>query len=579
MRRLIVRNLFFLHMLLIFSGLLYVPHSVNGEDVNPGADSSLGASTTQATPATPATWDAANTAAEENPSPVKTKKKKSYRKSRLTTDFSEETADKRRMLLTTGEDKAVDLDFEANGGANGIIIGNPQVVVTTLVKIGEKRQLVFKPLKAGETTVTVRDADGGLRLIFTVRVTGSNLLRIAGEIRTLLRDVEGLEIRVVGPKVILEGEVLVPGDYGRLLTVIQDKAYLDYVINLAILSPIAMAVLAKKIESDIHNANMADVRTRLVNGMIFLEGTVEKEADRSKAGSIASLYLPDLRPGSQLEKDPTVQRMQARSLVQNFIIVNAPLPKKAEKLIRITVHFVELSKDYSQLFGFKWQPGFTADPSISVGTNQTGAAGATAGSGLSFAGTISSLIPRLNSLQVAGYARILKTGTTIVRSGQPAKIIEQTQYPYAVQGANGQVSAAKETVGLSVAVTPMVLGKTDDIQMDLNIDQTDLVGRAPAAGAQPVTAVHRIETKVYIKSNESAAVGGVMSSQVGTDFNKDDPNPGSFQGTTTPLFSLLRTKNYNKKKSQYVVFVTPQIIEKASDGTEDLKKNFRIKVK
>jgi pilus assembly protein CpaC len=41
----------------------------------------------------------------------------------------------------------------------------------------------------------------------------------------------------------------------------------------------------------------------------------------------------------------------------------------------------------------------------------------------------------------------------------------------------------------------------------------------------------------------------------------------------------MHSKNYQKKKSQFVIFVTPQIIENASEGTEDLKKNFRVKVK
>ena len=39
-------------------------------------------------------------------------RKSKYRKSKLTNDESEMTADRRRLLLTTGEDKAVDLEFE-----------------------------------------------------------------------------------------------------------------------------------------------------------------------------------------------------------------------------------------------------------------------------------------------------------------------------------------------------------------------------------------------------------------------------------------------------------------------------------
>lgn len=499
-----------------------------------------------------------------------------FQRSKLTYDESEAVADKRHLLLTTGEDKAVDIDFDVNGGVNGISYGNPQVVSTTLVRIGDKRQIVFKPLKAGESTVTVRDNDGTIRLIFIVRVTGSNLLRIAGEIRNLLRDVEGLDIRIVGPKVVVDGEIIVPADYGRLLTVIQDKSYADFILNMANLSPMAMQVMSERIQQDIVSF-APNVRTRVVNGMIFLEGTTDNLDQAKRAEAVANLYLPDLRPGSALERDPAVQRLAARKLINNFIVVNPPPAKKDQKLVRVTVHFVQLAKDYNKLFGFKWQPGFTADPQISVGQSAAGSAGASTGA--TFSGTISSLIPKLASSQAAGYARVLRTGTVIVRSGQPAKLNDQTQFPYMTQGQNGQVSSATTPVGLSVAVTPLILGQSEDIQMDLELDQTALVGKAPSNGGAPVTAVHKVSTKIYVKSNESAAVAGVSSNDIGTDFNKDDPSSGSFSQGTDPLFTMLRSKSYRKEKSQFVIFVTPQIIENASEGTEDLKKNFRVKVK
>jgi len=498
------------------------------------------------------------------------------RGSRLTSDRSEEAADRRTIVLTTGEDRAIDLDFQAHTEAQGISIGNPQVVATTLVKTGDKRQIIFKPLKAGETTVSVRDDEGTLRLIFQVRVSGTNLLRVATELRDLLRDIEGIDIRIVGSRIVIEGEVLVPADYGRLLTVIQDDNYKAHVMNLTILSQLALQVIAKRIQEDV-NAFAQNVKTRVVNGVIFLEGTVDNGDQAKRAAQIALLYLPDPRPGDPLlARDQGAQSLAAqRSLIQNFIVVNPPAPKKQDKLVRVTVHFVELSKDYNKVFGFKWQPGFTADPQISIGTTTAGGAGT---SGASFSGTISSLIPKLQSAQSAGYARILKSATTIVRSGQPAKLVEQTEFPFSYAGQGGQVAAGKQPVGLSVAVTPQILGQSEDIQMDLIMTQSNLVGRAPAAGGAPITAVHNVETKIYVKSNESAAVAGVTSSDVGTDFNKDDPSSGAFEGKTEPLFNLLRSKAYRKKKSQFVIFVTPQIIENASQGTEDMKKNFRVKV-
>lgn len=181
-------------------------------------------------------------AEDTSPSP-----RKKHQKSRLTYDETEAEADRRTLLLTTGEDRSVDLDFEPRGaGPEGISIGNPQLVATTLVRLGDNHQIVFKPLKAGETTVTVRDSEGVMRLVFQVRVTGSNLLRLSGELRTLLRDIEGIEIRVVGNKVILEGEVLVPADYGRIVAVLQADEYKKQVLNLTTLSPYALQLLAKK---------------------------------------------------------------------------------------------------------------------------------------------------------------------------------------------------------------------------------------------------------------------------------------------------------------------------------------------
>jgi pilus assembly protein CpaC len=338
-----------------------------------------------------------------------------------------------------------------------------------------------------------------------------------------------------------------------------------------------MQVMAKRIQDDVNAAGAPNVKTRVVNGTIFLEGTVDNVDQANRALKLANFYLPDMRPGSLLERDPTVQRLPPRKLIESFIVINPSPPRKSEKLVRVTIHFVELSKDYNKLFGFKWQPGFKSDPQIQVGQSQTGAAGAS--SGASFSGTISSLFPKLASSQAAGYARILKTGTVIVRSGQPASLTEATQIPYNQASQNGAVTSATKDVGLSVAVTPLILGQSEDIQLNLELSQTNLVGRAPATGAPPITASHKVKTTIYVRSSESAAVAGVVSSDIGTDFNKDDPSPGSFDQGTDPLFTLLRSKAYRKKKSQFVIFVTPQIIENASEGTEDMKRNFRVKVK
>ncbi len=513
-------------------------------------------------------------------SPVtKTQKaREPFRKSRLTKDVSEAKADRRRVLLSTGEDKVVDLDFDVDNSPQAIQVGNTQISAVTTVRIGDqRRQLIFKPLKGGETTVTVRDAEGSIKVIFDVVVTPTNLLRRAGEIRELLRDIEGIELRVVGPTIVIDGEVFVPDDYARVRAVTNQKPYADTVLVLVRIAPLALTALAKKIQEDIL-AFAPNVKARVVNGLLFLEGTVDQLDQARRAEQVARLYFPEVRPGNQLTiNDPTATTLTRRDYVYNFIVLNPAPPKKNEKLVRITVHFVELAKDYSRRFGFSWNPGFTADPSISYGQQANGTTGA---SSTSFTATLSSLIPKLQSAQDAGFARILKQGTIIVKNGIEGSFSEGATILVNQIGTNGAASATPVNVQLSARITPRVLGEGEEVELQMNLNNQNLLGYN---GSQPIIGNKTMATTLYVKSGESAAIGGMEGNSVNTGFNKDKFGEGTFEAAegaqTEPLFNLRRTKNFTKTKGQYVVFVTPQLIDDASQGSEDLKRNFRVKVK
>lgn len=483
----------------------------------------------------------------------------------------EKNVDRASVRLTVGENQTVDLNVRTK--LENITIGDQEKIHVDLVQIGNKNELVFKPRKPGDTTVMIRDESGNLKLIFDVQITASNLARNANEIRDLLKDVEGLEIRILGEKIIVDGEVLVPADYARLLSVIDN--YKGQVLNLTRLSPIAMQLLSKRIQQDIA-AFAPNVSTRVVNGMIFLEGSVDNKAQADRAEEVAALYLPAARPGDQLvAADPGAQVLEGRRLVQNFIVINPPPQRKQEKLVRVTVHFVELAKGYAKAFGFKWQPTLTGSPSVAIGQSSQGGADSSVGG--TFSAVISSLFPKLESASNAGYARVLKTGNVITRSGQDGSINEKTSFPFLTIDANGQPRPQTVDVGLELKVSPQILGDSDDILMNIAITQAGVVERI--SGGAPVTASQNITTSLYIKSNESAAIGGINMSDVKTDFNKDDPEAGGARSPASQnLFRLLNSKSYNKKKSQFVVFVTPQIVENASEGTQDLKRNFRVKV-
>jgi pilus assembly protein CpaC len=159
----------------------------------------------------------------------------------------------------------------------------------------------------------------------------------------------------------------------------------------------------------------------------------------------------------------------------------------------------------------------------------------------------------------------------ITRDSQKATISKNTTYPFAV-GTGDNTKATQSNVGLTVDVTPRIL-EQEKIEMALNLSVDLAVGNDTT-----VTTTNRVNTNVVIKSKESAAVGGVVFNQSSTEYDKSDPAPQTGQAggqTATPLFRLLRSKNYSTTKSQYVMFVTPEIIESASVGTEEIRKKFR----
>jgi pilus assembly protein CpaC len=471
----------------------------------------------------------------------------------------------------------IDLDpgFKFSNQAGAIMTGNTSVLNVAPVSIGEQRQLVIKPVGEGETNVTIRDKTGKIKVVLNVIVAKLNLIRYLERLKENLKEVEGIDIGIEDQKIVIRGNVLSPNDFGMIVNEIGDKQYGDSVLNKALMSPITMNALAKKIESDLQ-AFAPTVRTSVLNARIILDGSVESEAIRNRCLRRAEWYLPAVKISEPLAGAPNAERSdKPLQIIQNDIQVNPPQPKRESKLIRLSVYFVELSKDFLKSFGFKWQPGFTADPSISIGTTSSGGtATSNSSGGFTFAGTLSSLFPALNAPpSSASYGRILKTATVVVKSAEAAKMGDTKQQVYQANGPQGAIDFKTFETGFDAEITPTIL-QGQDVDVNVNVKQVNQVGKG--ANGTPITAKHSIVTRLYLKSGEVGAVAAVNNQNVGTSFNRDDPNQVTATGNTKPLFTLQRSKNMSKDRGQFVVFISPQIIESASEGTEDLKKNFRM---
>jgi pilus assembly protein CpaC len=505
-----------------------------------------------------------------------------FMRSRLTSDKTELEADHRVLVLSTGVDKVVDLDPDLKladlNAKDAIGIGNTQVVMVNVVKTGEDKQLLIKPIGEGETNIRVRDQYGNIAIIFDIMVAKQNQVRFYERLKENLKEVEGITISLEDKNIVLRGEVLTVADYGAIFNEIGDKAYGEYVINKVTMSPVTLGILARKIEQDLQTVVAPTLKAEVINGKIILGGTVDSPDQKVRALNRAYWFLPVIRLKEAITGAPNIETMEADKrafILQNDVNVSPPPPKRDSKLVRLSVYFVELSKDFMKAFGFKWQPGFTADPSIAIGSNVSGAAAAGAQGGFSFSATLSSLFPALSAPPSnASYGRVMKSGTIVTKSGKEGKFTDFINLPTQTLGQNSQVGNGPSIrVGFECAITPTIL-QGQDVELDMEISQVSQVGKA--ASGTPITSEHKSRTNLYMKSGEVAAVTAVNKQDVSTSFNRDDPKVTTGNAQTSALFNLTRSKNMSKAKGQYVFFVTPLIIESASDGTEDLKKSFRM---
>jgi pilus assembly protein CpaC len=497
-----------------------------------------------------------------SPSYAQTKKKK------MLTRSSERNAAKQEVLLIKGLQSTHDLQFEPCANIEECIrVANTQLVKVQYSK--DKKQIIFTPLARGETTITVRDEKGDIALILKAVVSENNLTRRVLELKELLRDIEGIEIKVMGERIIVDGEVVVIGDLNRLYAVLSDDTYKGIVLNLVTVSPVGMQIMAERMQAEI---NKPDVKVRPFNGLFLVEGKVDSQDDANTVLSVARSMLQGFTlPTYALDgRSPIdVKKPTVKDPIVARLTIAAAKQKPPEKMLRLTIDFVELSKDYLRNFGFSWIPSLDAGGSLAFGQSTTG--GVTSQGSGSLSGTIGNLFPKLNSAQNAGYARILEQSIIITRSGKSGVFQRLLKLPIQVVNAQGGVDFKVADIGPKISVTPRVQGQSDDVELELDFSYDGFAGKQ---GNAPVTLGHVYKGVVLVRSGESAAVINALSNVISTQFNKDPPG-GSVP--SNPLFTLLRSKAFQKNKSQFVVFVTPQVMESASTGTDDIKAKYGMK--
>ncbi len=419
--------------------------------------------------------------------------------------------------------------------------------------------LRFIPREVGVGVLFIKDSNEKVIYEFRLDVKQTDLFKVAREIKKLLNDIEGINIKTLNNKVIVDGEILLPTDMNRIHSVV--KQYGDKATNLVTLSPLAQAKIAQFIEREINNP---EIQVKSINGKFIIQGTCSDERESQRAEIIAKAYAPDVViDEGQADKKISKRRTDVVINLCELKQGAAPEPKKTIQLI---VHYVELQKDYQKNFRFQWTPDIGDGSQVDFTTGGRTPGGAVA----TISGTIKNLLPKLNWAKEHGHARVLNSSSLIVQDGSEGVLNSLSRIPYQVVNQMGQPSTSFEEAGIRTVITPQIIGaRSDSVSLNLNFSVKSLISQT-AAG--PLTSSREIKTSIVVRSRQSAAVGGLITNDTGTTYNKlpEDASPN-------PLISLYASKSFRRNQSQFVVFVTPIIKSSSSAGADKIKKKFRLK--
>ena len=422
----------------------------------------------------------------------------------------------------------------------------------------ESSTLLFEAKKEGVATLTIHAKNGTKLYEFRLDSRQSNLTKVHREIRALLADIQGITIKIVNNRVIVDGQVLLSREIDRIHSVV--KQYNGLADSLVRPSPVAQKKIATMIQNQINNP---EIQVTPINDKFVLEGWAGSKEEKDRAEIIAKLYVPDVFK-TTAEADGVIMAPR-KDFVINLIQLRQEAPPEPGKPIQLVVHYVELNKDYSKGFRFDWSPALSDGSQANFSSDSRSPGGVVS----AITGTISNLIPKLNWARNHGYARVLESTSLIVLNKQKGDIKSVVNIPYQVTNAQGQPSTNFADTGMTSSVTPEILNaRSDNVRLNLDFSVASLLGLTDKG---PMISRNQMTTVVIVRSGQSAAVGGLISNTTSTNYNKL-PRGAS----ENPIISLYASKAFQRNQSQFVVFVTPIIKSSASAGSEKIKKKMHL---
>lgn len=414
-----------------------------------------------------------------------------------------------------------------------LAIGDPTIAdykATAAPKTQQRIDILINGKKPGRTNLIIYDAQGKQSEEIMITVLIKNLEEYKKQITALVGNVEGITFKIIRDKLIIEGEVVSPLDLYRINRVIGNN---PQVVMMVMIAPRTLQIIAKTIADKINDEN---VRVQAVGQQIALIGLVFNKATSDRYEKLAHMYFQG---------------------VQNLIEVRqTDFNPSFEEMIQLTAYFMEVDEATIKGWGINWSPlgeaNVSANQPIGTGGSFFGA----------ITGVISSLFPKMNTAKENGSARVLEQASMSVRTGEKASFHSGGEMGLPTVQASGAISMTFKKYGILVNVLPVAQGSKISLKMDMEVSAP--TGVSPGGGFNFSTS--KISSVQWCNSGESIAVGGLISQR---DSKLLDKLPENASGAIVQLY---KSDDFRKKRSQFVIFLTPTILKTPTEANKDLRK-------
>jgi pilus assembly protein CpaC len=301
----------------------------------------------------------------------------------------------------------------------------------------------------------------------------------------------------------------------------------------------------------------------VVGDKVIVEGDELSDADREKVAELAKRYPQ---------------------------IVNFTSPIGWEQTVLMDVKVVEFPKTELRELGLKWNPTgggaigaiwspfSRGDNGASVGgrqititapqgqaapiTNIDTSKGVVLPSALTVMSAVNvGLNAQLNLLEQNGTAAILAEPQLSTRSGFKASFLAGGEFPYSVSNLNG-VTIVFKPYGIKLDIEPKV-GRNGVIRAEIDSEVSSLDSSVSAVGG-PALLTRRTKTEFNVRSGETIVLSGLLQRTTGTDIDKVP-----VLGDIPVLGALFRSKRFQNKETELVVFVTPTVVDTRAPGLQE----------